>query len=285
MNGPIRAGGVDWLSTWDHMRRSFAAAHGQRGAEEGDRWEHRAARFERVSRASAAREGMPVALAHQLRETDVVVDIGAGTGRHALLFARRCRRVIAVEPSAAMRARLTRRVEEEGLGNVEILDATWPTGGGPQGDVVFSSHVLYGVDDVRAFLAAMTIAARRLCVLHLGLRAPAGALDPLWAHLHGTEAQLRPAAIEALAVLHQLGAAASLVVLAGSERVFEFSAADEDLTELCHRLDLEPTEANKVRVRSGLAALAPADERGMHVLGVTGPNALVWWAADREAEA
>jgi SAM-dependent methyltransferase len=262
------------------MRQAFKAARApfERPAPE-DRWQHRAAKFERLSRESAEREGLPRILAEQIRETDVVVDIGAGTGRHALLFAHRCRKVFAVEPSASMRARLARRLEEEGIENVEIVDATWPDAAGLEGDVLFSSHVLYGIDDAATFLATMSAASRRLCALNLGLRAPGAALDPLWTHIHGARVPPRPAALEALTVLHQLGAQASLAVVVGSERSFEFTSADDDVIELCHRLDLEPSAAGLSRVRAGLAALAPADERGMHVLGVTGPNALLWWAA------
>lgn len=272
----IRAGGLDWVARWREMRRAFSVVRPPQL--EGDRWQHRAARFEKVAQASADRLGLPAAIAEQLRASDVVVDVGAGTGRHALLFARQCARVIAVEPSEAMRARLARRVAEEGVGNVEIVDAAWPASGeGIEGDVVFSSHVLYGVDDAQGFLAAMTGASRRVCALYLGLRAPGGALDTLWARLHGVAVPPRPAAIEALAMLHQMGMAASLAVEAGSTKVFEVGGEDEEVIDLCHRLDVAADEAGMARVRAGLAEVAPADERGVHRVGTTGPHALVWW--------
>ncbi|MFO0592655.1 MAG: class I SAM-dependent methyltransferase [Polyangiaceae bacterium] len=253
-----------------------------RSAAEGppleDRWHHRAERFDRVARA-AADATLPAALADQLHDSDVVIDIGAGTGRHAVLFAKRCRRVIAIEPSPAMRARLEQRVRDEGLTNVLIVNGRWPMERPPEGDVVFSSHVLYGVEDVASFLAAMTAAARRCCALYLGLRAPGSALDPLRRHLRGTPIPRRPAALEALNVLHQFGVPASLSVIAGSERHLEVGAEDEDLTDLCHRLSLEPSDANRSRLRGILKDFAPRREDGTHLLGATGPNALVGWPA------
>jgi SAM-dependent methyltransferase len=274
----MQTGGVDWIARWEEMRRAVAAVRPPQV--EGDRWRHRAARFEKISDELGERLGLPAVLAERLRADDVVVDIGAGTGRHALLFAGRCAKVIAVEPSAAMRARLARKLAEAGIGNVEIVDATWPADG-IEGDVVFSSHVLYGVDDAAGFLAAMTTASRRVCALYLGLAAPNGALDRLWAHLHGIAVPQRPAALEAFAMLHQMGHEASCTVVEGSTKEFAFGGAEGDVIELCHRLDVEPDEARKARVRAGLGEIAPADARGIHVLGRTGPNALILWDARR----
>jgi SAM-dependent methyltransferase len=286
----VLAGDVDWAARWQEMQRAVREVR-RPAVAEGDRWRLRAARYDKFSRVAADRDGLPSPLAEDLRADDVVVDVGAGTGRHALLFARRCKRVIAIEPSAAMRARLQQRLDEERLRNVEIVDASWPALGvepevragagaasGMEGDVVFSSHVLYGVDDAASFVAAMTASARRVAALYLGLRAPPGAIDPLWTALHGRLVPRRPAALEALAILHQLGAAASLAVQPDSARPYEMGADDEDLTELCHRLDLEVGDESKARVRAALAAVAPADARGVHVLGISGPNALLYWA-------
>jgi hypothetical protein len=66
-------------------------------------------------------------------------------------------------------------------------------------------------------------------------------------------------------------------VEAGSTKVFEVGGEDEEVIDLCHRLDLVPDEAGMARVRAGLAEVAPADERGVHRVGVTGPHALIGW--------
>jgi SAM-dependent methyltransferase len=279
MNGEraTGAGGVDWIARWRAMQADIAATRRDQAPEPADRWARRAKRFDRTSRALPGSAVLPEAIAEHLRESDVVVDVGAGTGRHVALFARRCRRVIAVEPSPSMRLRLEMRVREEALSNVEIVDAAWPVAGAPEGDVVFSSHVLYGVEDAAPFLLAMTAAARRACALYLGLRAPASALDPLRHYLHGTRVPGRPAALEALEVLHQLGVPACLAVIAGSERCFDVGSSDDDLEDLCHRLRLDPTHANRERVIEALDAITPPDVLGRRVLGVTGPDAVISW--------
>lgn len=278
--GGVRAGGLDWVEVWERMRAETAAAKEgipHEGPE--DRWARRAERFDRRSRAAA--ETLPPALAAALREGDVVLDIGAGTGRHVALFARRAARVIAVEPSPSMRARLEARVAEEGLSNVEVLAERWPIIDGPRADVVFSSHVLYGVTDVPAFLISMSRAARRRCVVCLGLRAPADALGPLWRRVRGRDVPPRPAALETLNLLHQLGERAEMSLVPGSTRVFAFRSDDGDVAEICHRLSLDPDAENMRAVREALAAEAPADEGGLHVLGTTGPNVLITWEPGR----
>lgn len=270
----VCAGGFDWVGVFCAMQARSEGARAPRMPGE-DRWQRRAARFDRSGGAPA---DLPAVLADQLRGTDEVLDIGAGTGRDTVLFARRCRRVIAVEPSAAMRACLTRRVREEGLTNVEIVDAAWPDAGGLAADVVFSSHVLYGIEDPVGFIAAMNAATRRLCALQLGLRPPGSALDRLRHELHGSAPPPRPAALEVLNMLHQLGLAASMAVVAGSERVCALRPDDDEMIDVCARLAVDPSRENVSRVRAALAALVPPDAAGSHALGKTAPNAIIWWA-------
>ena len=67
-----------------------------------DFWQALAGRF----RASADVRPDPAvdALAALIGPDDRVIDVGAGGGRHAIPLARRCRDVVAVKPSPAMRA-------------------------------------------------------------------------------------------------------------------------------------------------------------------------------------
>lgn len=267
----VRAGGVDWIERWREMF-SAAAAGGE--AREGDPWRDRAARFDRMGRRYAD------ASIERLREgvlpTDVVADVGAGTGRHAVPMARHCARVVAVEPSAAMRARLEARIAEEHAA-VRVVAGPWPCAIEPV-DVIYSCHVLYGVAEAASFLEHMTRAARRTCRLLLGVRAPADRLAPLWRVVHGRERGPRPAALEALALLHQLGYPASLRVAAGSERPMTFTSTHEDLDELCHRLHLSPDDAGRARVEGALQELFPrASREEPWDLGTSGAQAIVEW--------
>jgi len=277
----VRAGGIDWIERWRQMQEAAeAASAGHEPAHGEDRWQRRAARFDRVSRGR--RDESLELIAAGVLPSDVVADLGAGVGRHAVPISRRCARVIAIEPSAAMRARMQARVEEEGASNVEIVAAAWPCSL-PLVDVSFSVHVLYAVPDAAGFVEAMTRVTRRSCVLALGLRAPADGLAGLWQELHGRARPPRPAALEALALLHQLGHRASLRVVPSSERLLEFSPNDEDLNDLCHRLGVEADEPGRSRVRVALDRLYPREAAGAWVLGASGPNAILEWPGSAAA--
>lgn len=269
----VRAGGVDWVDRWRQMMAASQTGHaGDAGSE--DPWRHRAARFDRLGRQYAD-TGLD-----QLRmgvlPTDVVADLGAGTGRHAVPMAHHCARVVAVEPSPSMRERLQARIVEVGV-PVTVVAERWPCPIDPV-DVVYSSHVLYGVGEAVPFLDQMTRSARRTCRLLLGLRAPAERIAPLWHAVHGVERGPRPAALEALALLHQLGHPASLRVIEGSERPMTFMPTDDDLNELCHRLHLEPIAAERERVQATLDKLFPrASPDAPWVFGIGGANAILEW--------
>ncbi|MCK6548512.1 DUF2478 domain-containing protein [Myxococcota bacterium] len=266
---PLRAGDVDWEV---RCREMAQAAHVWGGPGE-DRWARRAARFAKISRD---RDGLVDTLAPMLEHTDVVVDIGAGTGRHAVPLARRVAHVIALEPSASMREHLEARVAEEQLANVSIVGKPWPAPLDRAFDVALSSHVLYGVEDAVSFIRAMSH-ARRLAVLYLSPRPPISGLDPLWASLYGAPRPQPPGALEILNLLWQLGHAAELRVVEGSARPFAFADDGEDLVELCLRVNVEPDDEGRARVREHLHRVARRTPDGRWQLGTLGPHVLLSW--------
>ncbi len=78
-----------------------------------------------------------------------LVDLGAGTGTFALAAAQECGRVIAVDVSAAMVAALRSKTVEQGLANVECIEAgflSYEHTGAPA-DVVYSRHALHHLPD------------------------------------------------------------------------------------------------------------------------------------------
>ncbi|HVA90614.1 MAG TPA: class I SAM-dependent methyltransferase [Chloroflexota bacterium] len=90
-----------------------------------------------------------------LDETCTVIDLGAGTGAFALAVAPLCRRVVAVDVSPAMLALLRAKAEQQGLGNLEYMQAGFLgyEHRGAAADFVYSRHALHHLPDFWKALA------------------------------------------------------------------------------------------------------------------------------------
>ncbi len=109
-----------------------------------------------------------------LDPTSRVVEIGPGTGAFTLPLARAVEQVVAVEPSAAMRAVLRRNLARAGIDNVEVvpqpIEDALETLAGPF-DLAFASYSLYDVE-------AMDVVMRRLVELATHVVALMGSGEP-----------------------------------------------------------------------------------------------------------
>jgi SAM-dependent methyltransferase len=106
------------------------------------------ARYDAKEDAGAVEE---VALLQRLglRQTSVVVDVGAGTGQFTLVVAPACARVVAVDVSSVMLDRLRAKVRAAQLANVDVVQAgflTYEHVGSPA-DFVYSRLALHHVPD------------------------------------------------------------------------------------------------------------------------------------------
>ena len=137
--------------------------------------------------------------------SSTVIDVGAGTGRFALVLADDVGHVTAVEPSAAMLAILRRDAQERGAANVTALQAAWDEARVEPADVAFSAFVLTLVPDAVAFLAKLDATARHHALLYLGAFSADAVLDPLWRHFHGAPRVPGASYLDAVAVLRELG--------------------------------------------------------------------------------
>lgn len=166
-----------------------------------DRWETVADRF----RPGDIDAPEVAALGRFTQPGDTWVDIGAGGGRFTVPLARRVTRVVAVEPSAAMRESLYRALEEQGTPNVEVADGRWPAAAAhpavPAADGFLAANVLYEERDLAAFVAAMEHRSRRWCVAVLGDRGRGETWPVLWEGLYGEPACVLPGMREFVAVL------------------------------------------------------------------------------------
>lgn len=282
----IRAGNQDWLAIWrvmyDAERAQGEAATDPAFARYADTWALRARQFAAASRRQPQPDAFMRMLTPRLRRTDRVIDVGAGTGRYLPYLATQVAEVIAVEPSAAMRAELAHTLAEAGVKNVQVLGDGWPLSEPISADVVISAHVVYGVREVGPFLTAMDGAARRLCALYLGLKHPSAVLAPFWERVHGEARHPLPAAIEALAACHQLGLPARLD-LVPAPPTFTFPNADEALEELRVRLRVTPDPTRDARLLAAMAELlAPAPDGGLAPREQQRHSAVVWWEPETD---
>lgn len=146
------------------------------------------ARYDAKEDASAAAE---LRLCQELGVDgdSTVVDVGAGTGQFTLAAAAVCARVIAVDVSAVMLARLQAKIAETGLNNIELVRAGFLTyeHQGPQADLIYSRYALHHLPD-----AWKAIALERLA---RALR-PGGALR-LWDVVYSFEPAEAEARLEA----------------------------------------------------------------------------------------
>ena len=116
---------------------------------------------------------------------DVWVDVGAGAGRFALGLALCVREVIAIEPSAGMRAEFEEIRAQHGIENARVFDQRWPTADPPRGDIAMISHVGYDIEPIGELLDTMERSAERECVAVMFEQAPGGLFHELWPAVHG----------------------------------------------------------------------------------------------------
>lgn len=180
----------------------------------GSFWDGRAERYAQHARLADARtDPFLRRLRRVTDDSSTVIDVGAGTGRHALALAAGVGHVTAVDPSAAMLEVLRRQAQQLEVTNLSTIEASWADADVAAADVAFSSFVATLVPDAAAFFAKLDAVARRRVVLYLGAYAADAVLDPLWRHFHDVPRAPGPTYLDALAVLRELGIEPSVRVV------------------------------------------------------------------------
>ena len=142
--------GVDWEASWKQIiadRATLAAGHPDSGY-----WDRRASSYARSTHGRTD-EFLRV-LDPYLSSHRTLIDVGAGTGRHATPLAERLEWVTVVEPSEGMRSHIPPRE------NMTVIASTWEEAEVAPADLVICSHVMYGVADPARFLDKLQRAAR-----------------------------------------------------------------------------------------------------------------------------
>ena len=224
--------------------------------DEGDHYRPIASAF----RADPRRTGDATleALLELASENDVWVDVGAGAGRLALPLALHVRRVIAVEPSAGMRAELSQMQLEHGVMNVEVRDQRWPSTDPDvtdMADVALISHVAYDIEAIGEFLDTLERSARRECVATLFDRSPGSLFWQVWPKTHGEELARLPGATELVQLLEARGAEIDVSEIGGDRQRFSFGSAEDAMGWARRRLWLSEDSAKLPLLREAVAEL------------------------------
>ena len=110
-----------------------------------------------------------------LTSSCVVVEFGVGTGQFALAVAPWCRRVVAVDVSPPMLARLQAKIDGANLGNVEVVQSGFVSyeHSGEPADFVYSRFALHHLRATRGWLGTLgtrRTRPRRAFDVHMGPR-------------------------------------------------------------------------------------------------------------------
>ncbi len=269
---------INWQQKWPAMVRARAAVpRPSTATAASDPWQRRAKEYDESAK-NKDDGGLLAALWALLKKEDTFLDIGAGTGYHAVKVAEKVQKVLAIEPSAAMAAVLKEKIAVKKLKNIAIEAASWPACARPKmADVVFSSHVLYGQEEAARFILAMDRAAKRLAIISLALKPASMVFDALRRELWGISLPPSPTIFEALLLVQELGLNPRYLPFPRSLRQVLFGTDEESLKKLARRLGLPEELAELEKLALALPKVALKQEDGRYLLGESGPNGFIIW--------
>lgn len=216
-------------------------------------WDSRASRYASRVAGTARRDPFLARVRRHVGRRTVLLDVGAGTGRHSLALAPHVAEVVAVDPSEAMLSILREEADRLGLTNVRTLTGRWEDVEPPQADVSICAYVLPLIEDALGFLAKLHTATGRRAFLSLGAASPELATDALWRHFHGQPRQPMPTYLDAAEIIRALGADPAVSV-AENRVSTRFATLEEAVENYRDSLILPDTEG----IRDELGTLLEA---------------------------
>lgn len=185
-------------------------------------------------------------IASYLRPDDTLLDVGGGAGRYGLPLALRCKEVINVDPSPAMRGQFEAVAGEAGITNVRFVQSDWLEAEGVTGDVALVANVTYFVRDIRRFLQKLNRATRRQIIIDVHSVPPPNRTADFFPLLYGVEQRLAPSYRELLPVLWEMGILPEVRVLP-AEAPFVTPTREEAVTRALSTASLSPERLERAR--------------------------------------
>jgi len=213
-----------WHDIVERRRAQMDAAYAANGISNTDYWAKRAKTYRQALHHRTDEDPFFLRVRDAVTPDSSILDVGAGTGRHTLALAPYVRRVVAVDPSAAMLGLLREDIDAQRIANVETVPADWLDAKVEHADVVICSHVLYPIADPLAFIRKLEQHARRRVFIYLRVD-PLPTDMGLWPEFYGVPLQAQPVALDLLNLLAQIGVMADLEV---AEHRFTWTFADID---------------------------------------------------------
>ncbi len=270
---------TDWKALWKSLveikqesrLRSIETPAG------GDIWQIKAREFDvRVKQRWQKPDTSRETVLSYLTSDSTILDIGAGTGAWAMLFAQHVHQVTAVEPSPAMRGILLENLREGGCANVRVLETPWPETEVSKHDYSFCSHAMYGVGDFQGFVQHMLDHTRKR--VFLLIRAPwqdgliTEAFNHVWGQPHDS-----PNFIIAYNILLGMGITPDVKFEHSRQKTFLISASlDEAFSELKSRLGLTHDPSYDAYMRDLLERRLLAKD-GQYLWPGSCESALIHW--------
>ncbi|MCC6474860.1 MAG: methyltransferase domain-containing protein [Burkholderiales bacterium] len=274
---------LDWTALWreltERVRRPDGDAPSARSRRRAVDSGAQPARADAPAAATSADrpDGLLEFVLARLRPEHTVLDIGAGTGRYAIAFARVARGVTAIEPSAPAAALLHDGARALGLKNLALVDAAWEDVRIDPHDIVFCSHAMYASLDLPGYVSKMDRHARELCMLVMRVPSHDGVMRELSCRIHGQPYD-SPNFWVGYHVLYDMGVYASVVMEPGVRRWTDLSMADA-IERARRHLRIGPGDHDAL-IRATLARRLRLEDGRYHWPdGMR--SALMWWRPSR----
>ncbi len=243
---------IDYVTRWhdivERRRAQMDGAYAASGISNVDYWGKRAKTYRQALHLRTDEDPFFLRVRDAVTTSTAVLDVGAGTGRHTLSLSPHVRRVVAVDPSAAMLGMLREDVESQKVTNVDIVHAEWLEASVEPADIVICSHVLYPIADPAPFVRKLEQHALDRVFVYLRVD-PLPTDMGLWSEFYGVPLQAQPVALDLLNLLAQIGIVADMEV---TEHRFTWTFADleeaaaQARNSLCLRED-DTAATEKVR--------------------------------------